>query len=197
MSWQEYRSTVRADLTAAGLSRWTPLKVISRPEVHVVRLIRITEWLRGSRSPLKQALYPIARYLLFRTSKETGIQIPPGVAGPGLSVAHFGSVVINSSTRIGRYCRIHSATNIGSAGSHKAPRIGDYVYIGPGAVIYGDISIGDRTVIGANSVVGRDVPPGVTVAGSPARIIAERGSESIMPEQVVAIMTQPERWATQ
>ena len=111
----------------------------------------------------------------------TGISIPPGTFGRGLSIAHVGSIVVNDRARVGRWCRIHSGTNLGvHAGG--VPRLGDRVYIAPGAVVFGGIEVGDDVVIGANCVLSSDVPSGVTVAGAPARVIAERGSAASLPE---------------
>lgn len=50
-------------------------------------------------------------------------------------------------------------------------RIGNDVWIGGGAIILPGVTIGDRSVIGAGSVVVRDVPAARVVAGNPARII--------------------------
>jgi serine O-acetyltransferase len=69
--------------------------------------------------------------------------------------------------------------NIGEA-NDGAPMIGDNVYIGPGAKIFGAITIGDGVAIGANAVVHRDVSPGVTVGGVPARVISEKGSQGLV-----------------
>ncbi|WP_415639292.1 serine O-acetyltransferase [Paracoccus nototheniae] len=51
------------------------------------------------------------------------------------------------------------------------PVIGDRVEIGAGAVILGAVSIGDDAIVGANSVVRRDVAPGTIVGGVPAQVI--------------------------
>jgi maltose O-acetyltransferase len=53
--------------------------------------------------------------------------------------------------------------------------IGDDVWIGTRVVILPGINVGDKAVIGANSVVTKDVPSGAIVAGSPARNIRMRG----------------------
>ena len=49
--------------------------------------------------------------------------------------------------------------------------IGDDVWIGGGAIVLGGVTIGDRAVVGAGSVVTRDVPSDTVVAGNPARPI--------------------------
>tara|TARA_B100000378_G_scaffold99850_2_gene79405 strand:- start:919 stop:1287 length:369 start_codon:yes stop_codon:yes gene_type:complete len=113
----------------------------------------------------------------------TGISIPPGVFGPGLSIAHYGSIVVNDGARVGSFCRIHSGTNIGTYRG-AAPSLGDYVYLGPGAVLYGGISIGDYVAVGANSVVGKDVPPHVTVVGA-GKVLPDSDSRSVLPDWMI------------
>ena len=52
-------------------------------------------------------------------------------------------------------------------------RIGNNVFVGVNAIILPNVTIGDNSIIGAGSVVTKDVPPNVVVAGNPARIIRE------------------------
>lgn len=59
--------------------------------------------------------------------------------------------MVNPETRIGNNCRIHVGVNIGMH-KDKAPIIGNNVYIGPGAIIFGGISLADNISIGANAV---------------------------------------------
>lgn len=102
-----------------------------------------------------------------------GFSIPINVFGPGLSIPHYGTIVVNSNARIGANCRLHVGVNIGaSGGSIKAPCLGDNVYIGPGAIIFGDIQIADNVTIGANATVNRSCgQANVVLAGSPANIV--------------------------
>jgi serine O-acetyltransferase len=176
----DYKDYLAHDLSAHNVVRWKAVFALKKPELYFQRLLRRVEFLEQRPGMLNRLFLLWARYRLQRVSVRTGITFAPGVAGRGLSIAHYGSIVVNAKASIGEYCRIHSATNIGTAGG-GVPTIGSFVYIGPGAVIYGDISIGDHAVIGANAVVNRDVPAGVTVAGAPARVIKDVGSASIMP----------------
>lgn len=117
------------------------------------------------------------RYQFHRLSLKLGFSIPCNIAGPGLAIVHYGTIVISGACKIGENCRIHAGVNIGAnAGENEAAIIGNNVYIGPGAKIIGNINIGDNVVIGANAVVTNDVPDGVTVGGVPARIISSNDS---------------------
>ena len=112
-----------------------------------------------------------------------GFFIPPNVFGPGLRINHFGNIVINGGAHIGMWCDIHQGVNIGSnpsaEGGNRSPCIGDNCWIGPGVKAFGDIEIGNGVAMGANSVVNRNVPDNVTVAGVPARVIRNEGTESL------------------
>ena len=117
------------------------------------------------------------RFRYHRLSLKLGFSIPCDIAGPGLALVHYGTVIISSGCRIGKDCRIHAGVNIGAnAGSTEAATIGDRVYIGPGAKIVGAVTIGSASVIGANAVVTHDVPENVTVAGVPAVVISSKDS---------------------
>ena len=123
------------------------------------------------------------KYLSLRfhyKSVRLGIEIPPNTFGPGLSIAHRGTLVVHPDARIGKNCRIHVDVVIGTRPGpvDRVPVIGDNCYIGPGVKIYGDIVLGDNMAIGANSVVNHSFPEGyITVAGVPAKKISEKGSE--------------------
>ncbi|MFC0605712.1 serine O-acetyltransferase [Winogradskyella pulchriflava] len=113
------------------------------------------------------------KYKFKKISVKLGFSIPINVFGPGLSIVHYGTIVINRNTKIGRNCRMHACVNIGASGGEKgAPQIGDNVYIAPGAKIYGDIKIASNIAIGANAVVNKSCEQeNVALAGVPAKPI--------------------------
>ncbi|MAX72042.1 MAG: serine acetyltransferase [Flavobacteriaceae bacterium] len=117
----------------------------------------------------------LLRYKYKKISLKLGFSIPINVFGPGLSIVHYGTIVINRATRVGKNCRMHACVNIGaSGGSKKAPQLGDNVYIAPGAKIYGDINIADNTAISANAVVNKSFEEkSILLAGNPAKKIKE------------------------
>jgi serine O-acetyltransferase len=145
--------------------------------------LRINEYLQNTNRSLLIRLVPL---LYFRKlSIRLGFSVPPNVFGPGLAIVHYGLLVVNPAARVGRNCRIHAGVNIGGSAGFvepgdtrvKAPAIGHDCYIGPGAKIFGPVSIGDSCVIGANAVVNKSFEQdGVTIAGMPARIVSQTGS---------------------
>lgn len=92
--------------------------------------------------------------------------------GPGVSFGHRQGIVIARTARIGARCLIRHQVTIANTGMGAAT-IRDDVQIGAGAKIIGHVTIGNRARIGANAVVLHDVPPDVTVAGIPARVVKQ------------------------
>ena len=117
----------------------------------------------------------VFKYKLRKQSIKLGFSIPLNVFGPGLSIAHRGTIIVNGKCRIGSNCRLHACVNIGaSLGKNDAPHIGNNAYIGPGAILFGDISLADNVTIGANATVNRSCDKeGVVLAGTPAVIVKE------------------------
>lgn len=99
--------------------------------------------------------------------------------GAGLHISHWGGIVINPKAVIGENCNISHQITVGmdsKEGEDSVPTVGDRVYIAPGSKVFGKISVGSDSCIGANSVVTRDVPSSVTVAGAPASVISDNDS---------------------
>jgi serine O-acetyltransferase len=115
----------------------------------------------------------LLKYRYRSISIKLNFTIPINVFGPGLSIVHYGTIVINRNVNVGANCRMHACVNIGASGGRpEAPQLGNNVYIAPGAKIYGDISIPNNTAIGANAVVNKSFTEENTViAGIPAKVI--------------------------
>jgi len=124
----------------------------------------------GRRHPLG-LLY---RIKLDGLSKKSGIQIPTDTKiGKGLLIAHFGTIIINPGVVMGDNINIAPNVIIGKAnrGERKGvPRIGNEVWIGAGAVLTGNICVGDDVLIAPNSFVNTDIPDHSIVLGNPAQI---------------------------
>lgn len=142
-------------------------------------LLRKAEYYRNKKN--KNFIDKICEYIyLFRYTKTgmtLGYTIPLNVVEEGLSLPHYGTIVINANAHLGKNCRIMTDVCIGSTnGINKAAVIGENVYIGAGAKIIGSISIGDNVCIGANSVVTKDIEANITVAGVPAKKVSDNTS---------------------
>ncbi|WP_018674755.1 serine O-acetyltransferase [Riemerella columbina] len=104
-----------------------------------------------------------------------GYQIYPETKiGAGFYLGHWGAVVINPKTVIGKNCNIAQGVTIGQQNRGKkqgVPTIGNGVWIGTNAVIVGNITIGDDVLIAPNTYLNADVPAHSVVMGNPAQII--------------------------
>lgn len=94
--------------------------------------------------------------------------------GEGFFIQHGYSTGI-AAQRIGKNCWVNQEVTIGYMDDSNPPIIGDNVRIAVGARVLGDITIGDNSLIGANSVVIKDVPPNCTVVGVPGYIVKRDG----------------------
>ncbi len=179
-------------MRSCGFERVTLKDWYLNPPLRFQRCLRLTEFYRNSSVVGSRFLFYCHWTRLNRLRLKLGFTIPLGVFGPGLSISHFGTIVVNKHAVVGANCRIHPGVCIGGARG-RAPKLGNNVYIGPGAKIFGDITIGDNVAIGANAVVNEDVPDGVTVAGSPARVISMKGSfDLIVPGTDLVGQANPE-----
>jgi serine O-acetyltransferase len=177
----EYRYYLRADLASRGKSCYTCRDRLYNYILTYQRLLRTLEYYSSCKDLLfRRVMIHYYEHRLCRLGALLGFSIGPGTCGPGLVLVHYGSINISGLATLGCDCRVHSCVNIGEF-ENKAPQIGDRVYIGPGAKLYGDISIGNDVAIGANAVVTHSVPNSVTIAGVPARVISETGSGSLIP----------------
>lgn len=100
----------------------------------------------------------------------TGTDIATNASiGPGLRLPHPAGIVIGAQSRLGSRCTIMQGVTIGAA-QGKSPKLGDHVFVGPGAKVIGGVEIGSYASIGANAVVIKDVPAHRFAAGIPAEV---------------------------
>jgi serine O-acetyltransferase len=96
--------------------------------------------------------------------------------GKGFVIRHVGTIVIGNKTVVGNNCEIRQGVTFGgNLGKENygttQPIVGNNVLVGAGAKILGPVKVGDNSIIGANSVVTRDVPSNSVVAGIPGKVI--------------------------
>ncbi len=175
----DLKTYISADLKSIGqglsIKNW-----IMDPAMRLTIVMRLTEYCQNTTKP---GIVTLPILFWFRMlSVKLGFSLGPNIFGPGVAIVHHGLLIIDPTTRIGRNCRIHMGVHIGGAAvfvdptkvSEYSPRLGDNVYIGPGAKIYGPIKIGSNCTIGANSVVTKSFEQdGLLIAGVPAKVLAE------------------------
>ena len=152
----------------AARSRWEVLTCY--PGLHAVVMHRWANacWRAGFKW-LGRFISHIARGL-------TGIEIHPGATiGRRVFIDHGFGVVIGETAEIGDDCTIYQGVTLGgtslSKGTKRHPTLGRGAIIGAGAKVLGSFTVGEGAKVGSNAVVVKEVPPGATAVGNPARII--------------------------
>ncbi|MFA6580838.1 MAG: serine acetyltransferase [Paludibacter sp.] len=182
-----YRYYLERDLKAYQLDKLSFYNYCWMDSLRFQRRLRKIEYLNNVKR--KNIFYRIQLFFLeisnHHLATRLGFSIPKNVFGAGLCLVHYGTIVVSASAKIGENCRIHPSTSIGDY--NGVPIIGDNVYIGPGAKLFGNINIGNNVAIGANAVVNSDVPDNVTVGGIPAKIISQKSSieQEFFPESLI------------
>lgn len=136
--------------------------------MNAIKLYRLGRWFYERNIPVIPKLVYRLTFLIYNCAIPLSAEI-----GEGTTFGYGGmGVVLHHQCRIGRNVLIAPQVTVGGrSGLPGAPAIGDNCYLGPGAKILGPIRIGTGSVVGANAVVIKDVPPASVVAGVPARII--------------------------
>lgn len=144
----------------------------------------------GRKSLLYKPLYLLCRVALRHYSVKYGFQIPWQTdIGPGLSIGHYGPIIVNPSSRIGVNCNLtvgvllglnHKVDENGNSLGFGYPIIGNRVALSNGAKIIGGVTVGDDSIIGVNTVVTRDIPANSVAVGQPAKVISQKGSAALV-----------------
>jgi serine O-acetyltransferase len=124
---------------------------------------------------LKKGQRDFALYLQSQSSRIFGVDINPAARiGIGIMIDHGTGIVIGETAAVGDNCSLLQGVTLGGTGKEtgdRHPKIGANVLLSVGAKVLGNIKVGDCSVVGAGSVVLKDVPPRTTVAGVPAKEI--------------------------
>ena len=181
-SKQDLKDYLLADETARGINEESFIrKYLFLYEAKYQRYLRLAEYYYNKNNKLKFLVYLYYKYKLKKLGLMLGFSVPINTCGQGLCLVHAGTVVISQHAKIGTNCRIHVDVNIGASGSvDGAPIIGNNVYIGPGAKLFGKITIASDIAIGANAVVNKSFKDqGITIGKIPAVKIGDNGSKGI------------------
>ena len=162
---------IRADLFRYGglVGKKGFLKGLMFPGFRYLVIYRIAKKYKSNKF-----IYFFFRLLKRRFKIKYGFEVSfDAQIGEGFYFAcHSGHVIIGP-IKIGKYCNINHAVTIGRTyknGKIGRPSIGDYVWIGTGAVIVGEIKIGKNVLVAPNSFVNFNIPDNSLVIGNPAKI---------------------------
>ena len=173
-------SSIRNDIRAAyehdpaAVNAWEV--VFAYPGFHARQNHRLAHRLYSWRVPLLPRLISnLSRFF-------TGIEIHPGAQlAEGVFIDHGMGVVIGETAIVGENTLIYQGVTLGGASLLKKkrhPTLGRNVVVGVGAMVIGDITVGDGSKIGAGSVVINSVPSHATVIGVPGRVVAMRNPDA-------------------
>ena len=168
------------DRDPAARTTWEVLTCY--PGLKAVWAHRLSHWLWAHGFKwLGRFVSGIARWL-------TLIEIHPGATiGRRLFIDHGIGVVIGETAEIGDDVTLYQGVTLGGTSWSKGkrhPTLGNNVVVGAGAKVLGPFTVGAGARVGSNAVVVREVPPGATVVGIPARVVQEQRAPS---EKVVEI----------
>jgi serine O-acetyltransferase len=131
---------------------------------------------------LARANSNVARWL-------TGIEIHPGARiGRRFFIDHGMGVVIGETAEIGDDVTLYQGVTLGGTSWNKGkrhPTLANNVVVGAGAKVLGPFTVGEGARVGSNAVVVKEVPPGATAVGIPARITRE-----VLPTESMKAMAQ-------
>jgi serine O-acetyltransferase len=162
--------TLKADSIKYG-SRCIIKSLIKDPRFRVNFWLRIGCYLNGKHFLFKSILLRrIKNKLAVKYGFDTTFNVQ---IGKGLRIIHLGGIVVHGNCTIGENFTILNNVTLGQGKRNPSfiPAIGNNVYIGVSSVLLGKINIGNNVIIGALTFVNKSISDGITVAGSPMRVI--------------------------
>src|SRR5579862_7453086 len=178
MLLKNLRDEIAATLARDPAARSGLEVVLCYPGFHALLYYRLAHWL------WERGWYLSGRLVSHIGRMLTGIEIHPGAKiGKRLFIDHGMGVVIGQTAEIGDDCTLYDGVTLGGtrptkdqSGHKRHPTLGNNVIVGAGAKVLGPLKIGNGARIGAAAVVLKEVPPGATMVGNPARQVVRRSS---------------------
>jgi serine O-acetyltransferase len=159
----------------AARSAWEVLTCY--PGLHALILHRRAAWCR------RRGLHWLARFISHIGRFLTGIEIHPGATiGRRVFIDHGMGVVIGETAEIGDECTIYQGVTLGGTslakGVKRHPTLGRGVIVSANSQVLGGFTVGDGARVGASAVVLKEVPPGATAVGNPARVLLKQADSA-------------------
>lgn len=182
MFFKRIQEDVAAIMARDPAARTKAEVVLCYPGFHVLLFYRLAH------KAWRARWYLLGRFVSHVGKFLTGIEIHPGAEiGRRFFIDHGSGVVIGETSIIGDDVTIYHGVTLGGVAPSvdsqsqvnvkRHPTVRDGAIIGSGAQILGPIIIGEGARIGANAVVTKDIPPGVSAVGIPARVIMPHDRE--------------------
>ena len=176
MLFKNLRDEIEATLARDPAARSRLEVVLCYPGFQALLFHRMGHWLWQRRWHLA------GRFVSHLGRILTAIDIHPGATiGHRLFIDHGIGVVVGETAEIGDDCTIYQGVTLGGtrptadqAGHKRHPTIGNNVIISSNAQVLGPFKVGDGATVGAAAVVLKEVPPGATMVGNPARQVVRR-----------------------
>jgi serine O-acetyltransferase len=178
----DYKRHGRADISFSTI--FDVFFIHPNPGLKYMTVFRLTRHFRRK----NRLMFYYCFWWLRRLKVKYGIDISYRTdIGKGFYIGHFGSIVIHGDAVIGSNCNVSQGMTIGISNYGKkigAPTIGNNVFIGPNAGLFGNIIIGNNVTIGANAVITENVPDGSTVLPSKMTILDKDLSEFYIQNKI-------------
>jgi serine O-acetyltransferase len=171
---------IRSDFARFGFTKLTLSLIfrlfISQPTFRYLTFYRICSFYSK-----KHILGIFSRLWLLKMKTKFGLQLfLKATIGKGFCLNHYGNILIGQGVTIGENCNVGQGVSIGNVSRGKlkgSPTIGNRVWIGPNAVVVGNITIGNDVLIAPLTYVNQNIPAKAVVSGNPFKIHNYNGSE--------------------
>lgn len=186
MDWNECKKNIYADIyrNFGKFDKKILLKtILGKNTVSLLFFFRICQYFCQNKKKLCTIVFhPIFYKRFLKLQTLNGIELNQHTKiGKGLRLPHKGSIIIHPKSIIGENCEIMQNVTLGNnfvKDRNGVPIIGNGVIVCAGAKVIGKVTLGDYVIVGANSVVNRDIESKKIVAGVPAKVIS---NNSYMP----------------